>query len=73
MVYFMCDTCAATVKKNQVKRHKNECRGAEVFTCVDCSKNFSGVDLDKHTSCKTEGEKYFGKFYEPNKKQINEK
>jgi cell growth-regulating nucleolar protein len=68
MVYFMCDSCAATLKKNQVKRHKFECRNASVFTCIDCSKNFSGQDLENHTSCKTEAEKYFGKFYDSKKK-----
>ena len=64
----MCDCCAATLKKNQVKRHYSECRGAKVFTCVDCSKDFSGQELDNHTSCKSEAEKYFGKFYEEKKK-----
>ena len=33
-----------------------------MFTCIDCSQDFSGVELDNHTSCKTEAEKYFGKF-----------
>ena len=58
----MCEVCANTLKKNQIKRHAGQCNSRE-FTCVDCSQTFSGRDLDNHTVCKSEAEKYFGKFY----------
>lgn len=73
MVTFMCDTCAATLKKNQVKNHQFQCRGAKVFTCVDCSQTFQGPQLDAHTVCKSEAEKYFGKFYSKDEKNGTQK
>lgn len=69
----MCDCCATTLKKNQVKKHIFDCRGAKVFTCIDCSQDFSGQELDKHVSCKSEAEKYFGKFNQEKKNSGKEK
>jgi len=65
MVSFICGVCASTLKKNQVNRHCESCRGAWVFTCVDCGKDFEGFGFDAHTSCITEAEKYHGKFFIP--------
>lgn len=59
----MCDVCASTLKKNQVKNHFSQCRSRN-FTCVDCSKSLTGQELDAHTVCISEAEKYFGKFYQ---------
>ncbi|OMJ91740.1 hypothetical protein SteCoe_5639 [Stentor coeruleus] len=66
MVYFMCDLCAETFKKNQVKNHYYQC-STQFMTCVDCNKSYNRQEIDAHTSCKTEAEKYFGKFYQGKK------
>lgn len=61
----MCDECANTLKKNQVKKHFTQCR-SKFFSCVDCNQSMTGPQLDAHTVCKSEAEKYFGKFYQGN-------
>ena len=39
MVYFTCNACGASLKKNQVEKHyMNQCRSCEVLTCIDCQK-----------------------------------
>jgi hypothetical protein len=72
MVYFMCDHCGATVKKNQTKRHSAEC-GSNKFACVDCNTVFVGRDVDAHVSCKSEAEKYYGKYFQGNEGKKEEK
>ncbi|OMJ75338.1 hypothetical protein SteCoe_25534 [Stentor coeruleus] len=37
------------------------------MTCVDCNTSYDRQQIDAHTSCKTEAEKYFGKFYQGKK------
>lgn len=62
----MCDSCAETLKKNQVKKHYFQC-STQSMTCVDCNTSYNRQQVDAHTSCKTEAEKYFGKFYQGKK------
>ena len=39
MVFFTCNTCGESLKKNQVEKHYRQvCRNCEVLTCVDCHK-----------------------------------
>ena len=39
MVFFTCDACGSSLKKNQVEKHYNsQCRRCAVLTCMDCQK-----------------------------------
>ena len=72
MVFFVCDSCNETLKKNQVDKHAQRCRSCASVTCVDCSKTFWGDDYAQHTSCISEAEKYEGSlFREKTKKKMN--
>mmetsp|Transcript_35378 Transcript_35378/g.85621 ORF Transcript_35378/g.85621 Transcript_35378/m.85621 type:complete len:300 (-) Transcript_35378:1325-2224(-) len=52
MVFFTCDGCNETLKKNQVDTHVYKCRqGCESVSCVDCSISFYGDDFRQHTTC----------------------
>ena len=42
MVFFVCEACNESLKKNKVETHRWSCRGCWVLTCVDCSKQFAG-------------------------------
>ena len=42
MVFFTCDGCNETLKKNQVDAHAGRCRRCDSVTCVDCSIAFFG-------------------------------
>jgi len=65
MVFFTCDSCGESLKKNQVEKHyKFKCRSCSVLTCVDCQKEFPGDSYIEHTKCITEDEKYGGKNYQ---------
>ena len=73
MVYFTCDVCGLSVKKNQIAKHcQGSCRSAWYFTCMDCNKVFEGFEYDKHTSCVSETERYAGKFLADKAKQKND-
>merc|ERR1711973_376844 len=66
MVFFTCDSCGESLKKNQVEKHyKFKCRSCSVLTCVDCQTDFPGDSYAEHTKCITEDEKYGGKNYQP--------
>lgn len=65
MVYFYCDACGESLKKNQVEKHRYKCRGCCVVSCVDCGHNFRGNEYESHTKCISEEEKYSGKNYKP--------
>ncbi|CAG0895654.1 unnamed protein product [Cyprideis torosa] len=66
MVFFTCNTCGASLKKNQVeKHHQFECKNCEAVSCMDCGKDFWGDEYASHTKCITEAEKYSGKDYKP--------
>mmetsp|Transcript_109190 Transcript_109190/g.163321 ORF Transcript_109190/g.163321 Transcript_109190/m.163321 type:complete len:268 (-) Transcript_109190:7-810(-) len=62
MVFFCCDGCSETLKKNQVDAHAARCRTCASVCCVDCNVSFFGDDYRAHTSCITESERYEGKF-----------
>ena len=64
MVFFMCDYCQTTLKKQKVEAHKRGgCQGSTV-SCIDCGVEFYGDSYKKHTSCISEAEKYQGALYQ---------
>jgi len=65
MVFFVCEHCNETVKKNQVDKHVLKCRNCYAVTCVDCSQTFYGNDYINHIICITEAEKYEKTLYKP--------
>jgi len=65
MVFFTCNTCNESLKKNQVEKHLFKCRRCESLSCVDCGKDFWGDAYAEHTKCISEEEKYSGKGYVP--------
>jgi len=66
MVFFTCDTCGSSLKKNQVEKHYNsQCRRSAALTCMDCQKEFPGDSYKTHTSCISEAEKYSAKGWQP--------
>lgn len=67
MVYFVCEGCNETLKKNQVDKHASRCRSCHAVTCVDCSVTFYGQDFEGHTVCISEAEKYEGALYKAKK------
>ena len=64
MAVFICETCGATLKKQQIERHCFKCRNAWAFTCVECSNTYEGDAYKNHNQCMTEVEKYQGKWLE---------
>jgi cell growth-regulating nucleolar protein len=71
MVFFVCEGCNETLKKNQVDKHANQCRNCYAVTCVDCSVTFHGNDYAAHTSCISEAQKYEGSLYKPKAQKKN--
>jgi len=65
MVYFTCNGCGESMKKNQVDKHVMRCRRCEVLSCMDCQKDFPGDSYKAHTSCISEAEKYSAKGWQP--------
>ena len=61
MVFFQCAGCGTDCKKNQVEKHKVQCRRSDVFSCLDCSAEFLGKDYSAHNKCITESQKYEAK------------
>lgn len=66
MVYFVCNRCQETIRKNKVDEHSNRC-GSNSYSCVDCGKDFSLSTARGHNTCITEEEKYQGKLYNAGK------
>ncbi|XP_019942515.1 cell growth-regulating nucleolar protein [Paralichthys olivaceus] len=64
MVFFTCNACGESLKKAQVDKHVNMCRGCQVLSCIDCGKDFWGDDYKNHLKCISEDQKYGGKGYE---------
>ncbi|XP_069007623.1 cell growth-regulating nucleolar protein [Embiotoca jacksoni] len=64
MVFFTCNACGESLKKAQVDKHVNMCRGCQVLSCIDCGKDFWGNDYKNHIKCISEDQKYGGKGYE---------
>lgn len=67
MVFFVCEGCNETLKKNQVQKHANKCRQCHAVSCVDCSTTFYGDTFEAHISCISEAEKYEGSIYKAKK------
>jgi cell growth-regulating nucleolar protein len=63
MVFFVCEGCNETLKKNQVDRHAQRCKSCYAVTCVDCQVTFPGDDYAAHTTCISEAEKYEKSIY----------
>lgn len=64
MVFFTCNACGASLKKNQVEKHyQNECPTCEILSCMDCGQDFYGDEYANHTKCISEAEKYQGALY----------
>ena len=64
MVFFTCNACGQSIKKNRVEKHwQAECPGCEVLSCMDCGKDFYGDEYATHTSCISEAEKYQGALF----------
>jgi len=64
MVFFSCEGCNETLKKNQVENHLRRAScGHYPVSCVDCSQVFHGVTYQAHTSCISEAEKYEKTLY----------
>ncbi|XP_072315638.1 cell growth-regulating nucleolar protein [Eucyclogobius newberryi] len=64
MVFFTCNACGESLKKAQVDKHVNMCRGCQVLSCIDCGKDFWGDDYKDHVRCISEDQKYGGKGFE---------
>jgi cell growth-regulating nucleolar protein len=67
MVFFVCDGCNETLKKNQVDKHAGRCRTCYSVTCVDCNQTFPGDEYVSHVTCVTEAEKYQKTLYQQKK------
>ncbi|XP_055532444.1 uncharacterized protein C16C10.8 [Wyeomyia smithii] len=65
MVFFTCNHCGESLKKQAVEKHGWRCKQTINVSCMDCQKDFTGRAYDAHTSCITEAEKYSGKDYVP--------
>ncbi|CAH0478350.1 unnamed protein product [Peronospora belbahrii] len=68
MVFFVCEGCNETLKKNKVNAHVGRCRNFSAVSCVDCSVVFEGNEYAAHTSCISEAEKYEKSLYHSDKK-----
>ena len=67
MVFFTCNACGSSLKKNQVEKHyQNECRSCSVLSCMDCGQDFYGDEYANHTKCISEAEKYQGAMFKGN-------
>lgn len=64
MVFFVCEACNESLKKNKVESHSYSCRSCWILTCVDCNKQFTGETYAAHVSCVSEAQRYEGKLYD---------
>lgn len=69
MVFFNCEACNETLKKNQVEKHIYKCHSP--VSCIDCSVTFYGNDYNQHISCISEAEKYEKSLYKGKKTKLN--
>ncbi|XP_049543036.1 cell growth-regulating nucleolar protein [Anopheles darlingi] len=65
MVFFICNHCGESLKKQAVEKHGWRCKRELNVSCMDCLKDFPGKEYEAHTSCISEAEKYSGKDYVP--------
>jgi len=71
MVFFVCEGCNESLKKNQVDKHAMRCRSCAAVTCVDCQVTFWGNDYAAHVTCVSEAEKYEGSLFKAKAKKLN--
>ena len=64
MVFFICEACGETLKKNKVDAHSWGCRNCWAFACMDCGVRFEGEAYKQHMSCMSEAQKYQGKLFQ---------
>eukprot|EP00116_Pleurobrachia_bachei_P006656 sb/3466918/ len=62
MVFFCCNGCGETLKKQKVEQHGYNCSSKSV-SCIDCNVSFHGAEFRKHTQCVSEAERYQGHLY----------
>uniref|UniRef100_A0A182WC21 Uncharacterized protein n=1 Tax=Anopheles minimus TaxID=112268 RepID=A0A182WC21_9DIPT len=65
MVFFTCNHCGESLKKQIVANHAWRCKRDINVSCMDCMKDFIGQAYDAHTVCISEAEKYSGKGFVP--------
>ncbi|XP_058119955.1 cell growth-regulating nucleolar protein [Anopheles ziemanni] len=65
MVFFICNHCGESLKKQVVDKHVFRCKRDINVSCMDCLKDFLGKSYDSHTTCITEAEKYAAKGFVP--------
>ncbi|XP_035906755.1 cell growth-regulating nucleolar protein [Anopheles stephensi] len=71
MVFFVCNHCGESMKKQVVATHAFRCRRAISVSCMDCLKDFLGKAYEAHTVCISEEEKYAAKgFVAKEKKNV---
>ncbi|XP_050075103.1 cell growth-regulating nucleolar protein [Anopheles maculipalpis] len=63
MVFFICNHCGESLKKQVVSAHAYRCRRPISVSCMDCLKDFHGQAYDAHTVCISEAEKYAAKGF----------
>ncbi|KAF5748454.1 UBP1-associated proteins 1C [Tripterygium wilfordii] len=57
MVWFQCEDCGENLKKPKLPNHFRIC-SAFKFSCIDCGVTFDQQNVQGHTQCITEAEKY---------------
>ncbi|KAL6585759.1 hypothetical protein OROMI_002403 [Orobanche minor] len=57
MVWFQCEDCGDNLKKPKLANHFRQC-SAFKLSCIDCGQVFGQQDVESHTQCITESEKY---------------
>ncbi|KFB34818.1 hypothetical protein ZHAS_00000283 [Anopheles sinensis] len=65
MVFFICNHCGESLKKQVVDKHVFRCKRDINVSCMDCLKDFLGNSYEAHTTCITEAEKYAAKGFVP--------
>lgn len=75
MVYYVCNGCGDSLKRNKVDQHAMQCYGCDYVTCIDCNKDFWGNDYKAHTSCVSEAERYgkVGAAVKENKGEVKQR
>lgn len=68
MPSFCCESCNDVVKKSTINKHRQRCESA-AFSCIDCNRTFVGAQVDAHTACVSEAEKYKHNSLFPAKKR----